>query len=546
MNLLLPSWANDPLFGSPYTEAGVHVDEYTALTVSAVWGCVQVISESIASLPWRVYKYEGDQRRIDDGNPVDALLYSRPNDEMSAVDFRQTMVTHTLLRGNSYAEIEQDREGTPIALWPIHPSRVMPTRKNDSRRSLVYRVSTSGIDDDMAPSSRLGRDRGTVDLSPHQVFHIRGLSLNGVTGLSVIRYIRESIGMALAAERYGARMFANDARPSVALKYPGELSTTAARNLRESFEELMRGRNQHRPVVLEEGMELETFGIPPEDAQFLQTRQFQVAEICRWFRVPPHMVADLSRATFSNIEHQSLSFVRSTLLPWMRKFESEADYKLIGYSPGSVQRRTRMIADELSQADQKTRYEGHQIALNNGFKSIDEVRAEEGLNPLPDGQGEKYRVPLNLSPTDEADADGDGDDDGGDEPQVQPTETEPDDDHDGDARVSVFVPAVGRTILAIRHRVEAAIASKKSPPAEWLESWLTKYRRSACDQLSRVIEPAAMLHGKSADDSDAVARQWFDGFALRCMADYDAAPIGDDEAAGIIGEITRATEGDDA
>ncbi|MFG0293507.1 MAG: phage portal protein [Phycisphaerales bacterium JB050] len=367
--------------GLSETEAGVKLSFDRCLTVSTVWACASLIADSLASLPWHVYRESGGIIRRDEGHPINGLLSDRPNPDMSIVDFLQTMLVHCLLKGNAYGEIVRDRDSIPLEIWPIATDRVEPYRADSGE--LRYRFF----------AEQTGKE---VDLPSADVFHLKGLSLNGLVGLSVVAYMRETLGLTIAAESYGSRQFKNDARPSLVVRHPGQLGEQGIKNLRDSIEYANSGANQRRTLILEEGAEVTPIGIPPEDAQFLQTRQFQVLEIARWFRVPPHMIGELSRATFSNIEHQSLAFVRSTLLPWARRLEAEADSKLIGRQRGSVRHRSRINLDEFARADQKTRYEAHQVALLNGIKSIDEVRAEESLNALPRGLGASHRVPVNT------------------------------------------------------------------------------------------------------------------------------------------------------
>ena len=499
--------AYDIFGGGGDTEAGVTVNERVALQVSTIWACVSVIANSIAIMPWQVYRVQGGRREHAPENPVDRILSRLPNSEMTPVDFVQLMLVHTLLWGRCRAEIVRDNRGVPTELWPIMPDRVQEDR--DRRGRLIFRVYDTTDPATGKPTMRTSQEPQVFQ--QRDMFTVSGLSLDGVVGLPVIRYLRQTVGMSLAAEAYGARLFKNDARPSGFLKHPGALSAEAQARLVNQWQERQTGRNQHKLSVLEEGMEFESVGIPPEDAQFLQTRQHQVLEICRWFGVPPHMVADLSRATFSNIEHQSLSFVRQTLLPWMRKFESEADKKLLmPLETGGVRLYSEFDSDELSRADQKTRFESHQIALLNGIRSIDEVREYEGLSPLPDGLGSVHRVPLNTTPLgtepdpERAPA----------LPDPEPVPTEQPDEDDRSTR-AVFADAVHELMGRLESREVAAAQSKRSDPSKWAEKWYADFRKPATESMAAILKPLAALRGAKNPPAVAVsvARQWFDGHA---------------------------------
>lgn len=511
--------AYDILGGGRDTEAGVTVNERVALEVSTVWACVQVIAGALAVMPWQVFRVQLGRREHDPENPVDRLLGRSPNEEMTDVDFKQLLTVHTLLWGWCYAEIQRNRNGTPTALWPIMPDRVQPDRDSDGR--LIYKVWDTT---DPATGKPVMRRRGSepVVFAARDMFTVRGMSLDGVIGLPVIRYLRQSVGMSLAAEAYGARLFKNDSRPSGFLKHPSTLSPEAHARLKADWQAKQTGRNQHKVAILEEGMEFAPIGIPPEDAQFLQTRQHQVLEICRWFGVPPHMVADLSRATFSNIEHQSLAFVRQTLLPWMRKFESEADKKLLmPMERGSVRLYSEFDSDELSRADQKTRFESHQIALLNGIRSIDEVREYEGLSPLPNGLGQTHRVPLNTAPL--------GQEQAPDPVLPAPDSVESPDSGDLGAR-AIFADAVHETMGRLEAREVAAALSKRADPEKWAEKWFADFRKPATESMAAILQPLAALRGAKNPPAVAmtVARQWFDGHAetrLDDLAGLSRGPI---------------------
>lgn len=384
-------WLIDAFAGGATSKAGVRVNEETALTNTAVYACVRIIAETVASLPLFLY------RRLDDGgkekattHPLFPILHDAANDEMTSFQWRETMMCHLLLWGNAYSEIEYNQGGNVRALWPIPPWRVKVER--DGQGMLQYRVYVGDYDTEarVLPAS--------------QVLHIPGLSFNGLVGHSPIAMAREAIGLGLAAQEFGARFFSNGAQIGGVLEHPGSLSDKAQENLRRSFEETHQGLSRaHRLMILEEGMKYAQTAIPPQDAQFLETRKFQVTEIARFFRVPPHMLADLERATFSNIEQQSIEFVTHTIRPWLVRWEQALKLKLIT----NKQFFPEFLVDGLLRGDVKSRYEAYAIARQNGWMNVDEIREKENLNPLPDGQGKTYLVPLNMVPADQA-GQGDG------------------------------------------------------------------------------------------------------------------------------------------
>lgn len=365
------------------TSSGVAVTEDNALTYSAVWTAVRLISETVGALPLPLYRRldpRGRERAY--GHPVYRLLHDQPNPEIPAFYFRETMTAHAVTRGNAYAEIERDGAGRPIALWGIHPSRVTPERAPD--KSIVYEVRNPGA--------------GVATIPARDMLHIRGLGGDGLVGYSVVRYARESIGMGLATEKFGGSLFGNGVRPSGTLKHPGTLSEEAQERLRKQVTSQVTGEGKWlKLLLLEEGLEFENIGINPDDAQFLETRKFQITEIARWFRVQPHKLMDLERATFSNIEHQGLEFVVDTLTPWLVRWESEIALKLL--TPAErIQYYARHVVAALVRGDLHSRYQAYSIGRQWGWLSADDVRELEDMNPLPDGAGAHYLVPLNMIP----------------------------------------------------------------------------------------------------------------------------------------------------
>lgn len=369
------------LLDGPTTATGRSVSASTAMNASAVFACVRVRAETVASLPWPVYRrLSGGGKERDPSHPLYELLHDQPNPEQTAIEFRENLIGHLDLWGNAYAEIDWDARGRVRALYPLRPDRVT----EEERDGQVYYVVT------LPDGERKG-------LPAWRVWHTRGFM-----GQSVIANARESIGLALAGEEYGARFFGNDSRPGGVLKSPKVLTKEAAKNLKESWEAAHSGlENRHRVAVLEEGVEWQQIGIPPEDAQYLELRQFQVVDIARFFRVPPHKIASLERATFSNIEHQSIEFVVDCIRPICVRLEQSARRCLL-----TTEERPTWIAehviDGLLRGDTASRYQAYAIGRQWGWLSADDIRELENQNPLPDGQGQSYLVPMNMTPADQA------------------------------------------------------------------------------------------------------------------------------------------------
>lgn len=361
----------------------VPVSEETALTLSAVWNAVQLISGSVASLPLMFYKRTGDgDREVMRGHPLYALLHDAPNADMSAMDFRQTMQQHVLNWGNAFAEITRNGAGRVAELYPIHPSRVSLHR--DGRGALYYEVTNS-------PEDRVTR------LRADQMLHIKGPSPDGLWGYSVIGKARESMGYTLRSEQYGSAFYANSSSPGSIVTHPGGLSTTAHARLLHDLEARHKGGpNSFRLALLEEGMKWEPWGIPPVDAQFLESRTFQVLEVCRWYNIQPHKLKEMTHATFTNIEHQALEFVQDTLLPWLVKTEQELNRKLIQPSERFIQYFEHNV-EGLLRGDTESRYRAYATGINWGFLTPNVVARKENLPPLPEDQnGDAYLVPANM------------------------------------------------------------------------------------------------------------------------------------------------------
>lgn len=359
------------------TTAGVRMDPDQALTNATVWACVTYLSRMVAQLPWRVMQAQenGTARRAPT-HPLSYLLGTRPNREMGSFTFRETMVGWAVRRGNAVAEIQRDARGIPVALWPIHPSRVDFLR--DDAGELRYKVTTGD---------------SSVLLRGEDVFHLRGYG-EGAVGLDVVSYAAESIGWAQATELFGSAFFGNGANASGFLYAPGKLSPDAYKNIERKLKDKHGGpKKANRTMIVDGGMKFERASTDPNDAQFIETRQHQIEEICRWFGVPPHKVMHMLRATFSNIEHQSIEVVVDSITPWAKRIEEEGDFKLFGQNRKGFF--NKLDLNGLQRGDFKSRQEGLQIQRRNGVINANEWRRLEDMNEIgPDG--DKYIVEGNM------------------------------------------------------------------------------------------------------------------------------------------------------
>lgn len=357
------------------TTAGVRVDSDTALKNATVWACIRYLSSTVAQLPWRVYKDKAHAIT----HPVDFLLRVRPNREMSPFSFRETMVGWAVRRGNAVAEIQRDARGLPVALWPLHPDRVTFER-DDETGELLY-----GVTNDLGAK---------VHLRGEDVYHIRGFG-EGPVGLDVVSYAAESIGWAQATEIFGAAYFGNGATPSALLYVKGQLSPAGKEEIEGELDRKFGGsKKSNKTMVMHGDMHYEKLSDDPEHAQFIETRQHQVEEICRWFGVPPHKVMHMLRATFTNIEHQSIEVVVDSITPLCLRFEQEADFKLFGQNRQGFY--TKMDIKGLLRGDFKSRQEGLQLMRRNGAINANEWRALEDMEPIGP-EGDKYICEGNMT-----------------------------------------------------------------------------------------------------------------------------------------------------
>ena len=354
-------------FGS--SGAGKSVTVQTAIQLSTVYACVRVISETIASLPLCVYQVEGEGTKKATDHPLYRLLHDEPNSEMTSFVLREVMLAHLLLYGNSYCQIIRTGRNRITGLYPLLPDKMNVDRDKNGVLTYVY-TTTSGE---------------AVTLAPADVLHIPGLGFDGIMGYSPIAIEKNAIGLGIAAEEYGSKFFSNGATPSGILTHPNTVKNPKA--LREAWMEAYGGSsNANRVAILEEGMTFTRISMPNNEAQFLETRKFQVSEICRIYRVPPHMIGDLDRATFSNIENQSISFAVHTIRPWLVRIEQAMNRALFPEKEKGVFY-VRFNMDGLMRGDYKSRMEGYAIGRQNGWLNANDIRELENMNPIPDEEG---------------------------------------------------------------------------------------------------------------------------------------------------------------
>ena len=376
------------------TTSGKSVTERSAMQMTAVYSCVRILSEAVAGLPLHLYRYTedgGKEKAID--HPLYALLHDEPNPEMSSFVFRETLMTHLLLWGNAYAQVIRNGKGEVVALYPLMPNKMTVDR--DEQGHLYYSYQRS--------NDEAIKSENTVILKPSDVLHVPGLGFDGLVGYSPIAMAKNAIGLAIATEEYGAKFFANGAAPSGVLEHPGTIKDPS--KVRDAWQSQFGGSsNSGKVAVLEEGMKYTPISISPEQAQFLETRKFQINEIARIFRVPPHMVGDLEKSSFSNIEQQSLEFVKYTLDPWVIRWEQSI-------------RRTLLTPDEkakycvsfnvegLLRGDYQSRMNGYATARQNGWMSANDIRELENLDRIPAEQGgDLYLINGNMLPMSSAGA----------------------------------------------------------------------------------------------------------------------------------------------
>lgn len=477
-------WLIDFFGGGEKTSSGVNITEYNAMKYTAFYAAVRVLSETLGSLPLILYRKtqdgKGKERATD--HPLYKILHDRPNPEMTAMVFRETLMSHLLTWGNCYAQIVRNNGFEVAQLWPLRPDRMFPKR---SGGELIYEFHKPG--------------GGIKIFQSGDILHIPGLSFDGLVGYSPVQMAKEALGLGKATEQFGSNYFGNGANPGGVLEHPGTLSDTAFQHLQDSWSQRHQGlENAHRPAILEEGTKWTSIGIPPEDSQFLETRKFQIEEIARIFRLPPHMIGDLEHATFSNIEQQSLDFVTYSLHPWLERWEQAIEHKLL--LPNEQENYyVEHLVDGLLRGDIKARYTAYNIGRNGGWLSVNDIRLKENMDPIEDG--DQYLMPLNMVPV-----------------GTEPDPNDPNDPQDDkkkqtkrsfinkeeralrfatsrrgtiDSFKHVFVDAAGRVVRSEEREVmKKAKKSLLSRDLSDFEEWLDKFYEDHRDFIISTMRPA--------------------------------------------------------
>lgn len=369
-------------------DSGVYVNEDTALGISTAWACGTLIARSIAMLPAHVMAPRGPL--AEDGNerltnhPVEDLLHREPNPETTPFRWRESEILAAVFHGNGYAEIERDNMGRPLALWPIHPSRVTVCRDQESGR-LVYEI-----------------DNGTQSkavLEPADMLHLAGPSLGGPVGMSLISYARHTLGLAISQERFASHFIRNQAAPSGILTVKSNIDKPGLERLRAQIKRILGGPRRAGEIgIFDAGTDWKQIGVAPQDAEFLAQRRFSTEEVCRWFGVPPQKIADTSKQTFANFEQANLSFLTDAILPWIVRFEQEANRKLIRRAiDGRGRPFVKLNANAIVRADLERRNRSYALGRQWGWLSVNDIRRLEDMEPIGP-EGDEYLRPMNMQP----------------------------------------------------------------------------------------------------------------------------------------------------
>lgn len=495
--------ADDRAFtGFPWVYLGndLPVTPETAIQFSAVYACVKIISETLSSVPLVLYRRRADGGKDRDGkHPLSRLLRNKPNRFMTGMQLRETMTRQVLLWGNAYCYMTRNGVGEVIELGPIHPSKVTP--EFNEAEQVVYKVKRSKGD--------------TIIVPAKDMFHLRGYCDGGLEGLSPIAVMKQAIQMGVSLENFGRNFFEGGAFPAGVLQYKGQgaLSNEAKSNLRDSWQKLYGGENRGRKVaVLEAGVEWHPMGIPQQDAEFLATRKFQIQEIARIYRVPPHMLADLDRATFSNVEHLSQEFVTYCMLPWFKRWEETITWNFFDGDDSTYF--MEFLVDGLLRGDTAARFAAYQTAIQNGFMSRNEVRLRENLNPYVGG--DEFMTPLNMDKgqqdpedpmvEDDEDAQEETDEDQGSTDDRQAS-VEPEVRNDSESRHQEIAQAFrgalqetwGRVLRREIGAVRSAARKKGEHFEEWLDEFVADHRSFAAECLREIVRSYCVLAGEDAD-----------------------------------------------
>jgi|TARA_R110002153_G_scaffold15270_1_gene54707 HK97 family phage portal protein len=376
VDFLRPStWAG--LFGTA-TSSGENVNPKSALSFSAVYSATSIISDTIGSLSCIVYERENENKRRAIEHPIYTLLHDEPNSLMTSFTFFQTLQASCLIYGNGYALIQRAESGRPTALQYMHPDKVSPLLHEGV---LYYKI-----------------EGASTPIQASDMVHVPGLSFDGLKGKGIIEVAAENIGLALAAQSYGSEYFKNGGNVSGVLHTDQKLGDAAINNLKNSWQSSYGSKgNRAGTPILEQGLKYQSITIPPEQAQFIQTRKFSIQEVARFFKVPPHLMADLDRSTNNNIEHQSMEFVQHCIRPWAKRFEQELNRKL--FRDNERQKYfVKFNIDSLLRGDSKSRAEFYNKLFPLGVLNQNDIRRQENMNDIEGG--DRYYVQNTFIPVD--------------------------------------------------------------------------------------------------------------------------------------------------
>lgn len=515
-------WLVDWLGGGT-SRAGARVSQDTALGLTAVWNAVRIISSSLASLPCILYKRRaggGKDRAVD--HPLYRLLHAAPNGRHTRFEFFEMLSGHLELRGNAFAAVLSDRRGVVTSLVPLHPDRMTLLVAPDETVWYEYQP-------------RVGN---RVVYREDEILHLRGLSSDGLVGLNPIAVMRESLGTTLATEAHAAAFYGNSATPGGVLEHPAKMSKDAYDRLRESWKARHGGaENAWKPAILEEGVKWSTIGISSRDAQFIENRRFQVEEIARIFDIPPHMLKHLDRATFSNIEHQGLEFLQTSMRTRIVRIEQRLTESLLLEREREAGYFVEFLIDAIARADTKSRYDSYAVGRQWGWLSADDIRERENMNPLPEGKGQEYLTPLNMLEAGTprpAPAPAPA-------PRTPPRDANGDDEEDDSGERAARAAASLRLLLldaarrAVRKEVLAArrmVERERSAPelSSWFEGFWAEHTRTLEQNLTPVVRTLLDL-GETPGDRDLLATTVVAGIVTR-----------EQEAAGVAWTVA-ATQG---
>jgi len=464
------------------TAANKTVTEPRALQVAAYYACVRNISEDTASLPLHVYrKRPSGGRERDDDHRINALLQRKPNPLMSAWTMRQAIMANAVSWGNGYAEIVRDNRNRPVELWLIHPTRVT-VHLSDDGMELYYKVYGT-----------LNNQAYTSEIDAKDMLHLKGLTLDGFEGVSVLHASAEALGIALAEQEFTGAFLGNGAAMSGVLSHPKSLKSDALNRLRESWASAFKGSaNAGKPAILEEGMEWKSMSIPQRDAQFLEQRQFGINEICRWFRMPPHKIQHLEDATYSNIESQDRQYVNDTLIPWLTRWEEELTLKLFSTQEVNGGVIVSHRVEGRLRGDASARADYYQKMLFTGAMTVNEARELENLNPIgPNGdvnfmQSAMVTLDTIVNPPEP-------------EPPAPPPPVEPEPPEEPEEDVEEqedddnSPEALGIILRAACERVVRKTVKATSKERD--EQWLTEFYVGQAKYLAAEVKPIAKAFG---------------------------------------------------